>query len=88
MSLKHLLPPSDAQVARAERLLYTHRALARDRTRGLVSETGRKLRSPVGLMLAAGLFYVVASGKGRILLAGVSAVRAAVPIARLLGLRL
>lgn len=88
MSFKSLLPPRDAQLARAERLLYTHRSLARDRASGLVQAAGRKLRSPVGLLLAAGLFYVVASGKGRILLAGVSAVRAAVPIARLLGLRL
>ena len=88
MSLRSLLPPKDVQVARAERLLYTHRALARDQARGLAHATGRKLRSPVGVLLAAGLFYVVASGKGRVLLAGVSAVRAAVPIARLLGLRL
>lgn len=83
-----LVPPKEASVARAERLLYTHRSLARDRAGRLARTTGRKLRSPVGIALAAGLVYVVASGKGRILLAGVSALRAAVPIARLLGLRI
>jgi hypothetical protein len=83
-----LFPPKDSQLARAERLLYTHRSLARGRARLLARTTGQKLRSPVGLALAAGLVYVVASGKGRILLAGISALRAAVPIARLLGLRI